>query len=69
MLEDDDVVVRQQGLFPLHVDVHVRVVVVEVVQGDTLQTVDCLQQLPVCPGALQCRVREDNQNAFHGVIT
>ena len=68
-LEDDEIVLRQQCLLALHVYIHVRVLLIEVVQGDPLQAVDGLQQLPVGPGALQRRVRENNQNAFHGVIT
>ena len=69
VLEDDEIVLCQQCLLALHVYIHVRVLLIEVVQGDPLQAVDGLQQLPVGPGALQRRVRENNQNAFHGVIT
>ena len=52
MLEDDEIVLRQQCLLALHVYIHVRVLLIEVVQGDPLQAVDGLQQLPVGPGAL-----------------
>lgn len=56
MLEDDDVVLRQQGLFPFHVDEHIRIALAEIVQGDPLQPLDGVQQLFVGPGTLQRRV-------------
>jgi hypothetical protein len=61
VLEDDDVVLRQQGLFPFHVDEHVRIALAEIVQGDpsspSMACSSCLLARELCSAGCEKMTR------------
>jgi hypothetical protein len=67
MLEDDDIMAKQQLLFALHVHKKIRIFFVEIVDGYILQVLHRSDEPAVDSGFLQSRMSKLDQNSVsHG---
>ena len=65
MLEDDDVVIQQQLLLPRHIDKHIRIALIQIMNGHAFHLAQCLQQSLVGMGAVIAGMGKQDQYLFH----
>jgi hypothetical protein len=65
VLQNQDFVLLEQGLFPLHINVEIRVRLVKVVKGGAGEILDCRRQTLVDAGLLESGMSEDYEDALH----
>ena len=67
VLKDDYVMVGEKLLLPLHIDIELGILLVEIVKGHPGKLPHMIRENPVDVGFLQRRMGKQNQNSRHGI--
>jgi hypothetical protein len=63
MLKNDDIVRDEELLFPWNIDVQIRVSLIEVVKGNTLNPAGGTSEVAIDPRFLERRMAKENDDA------
>ena len=66
MMEDDDVVLLSERLFPSHVDVKLGIRLIQIVYGDAFDIRESNPDTGVDARLLEGRMSKEDKDAFHG---